>query len=92
MDYVMPRAGIVREIRMDEHPTPSTLSPLGVKGVGESGCTASLGCLANAVHDALAPLGIGALDMPFTPAKLWRAIAGAGKSARRNAAAAAPDP
>ncbi|MPZ46557.1 MAG: molybdopterin-dependent oxidoreductase [Betaproteobacteria bacterium] len=75
MDYVMPRAGLVREIRMDEHPTPSKLSPLGVKGVGESGCTASLGCLANAVHDALAPLGIGPLEMPLTPAKLWRAIA-----------------
>jgi aerobic carbon-monoxide dehydrogenase large subunit len=77
MDYIMPRAGLVREIRMAEHPTPSTLSPLGVKGVGESGCTASLGCLANAVHDALAPLGIGAMDMPLTPAKLWQAIANA---------------
>jgi carbon-monoxide dehydrogenase large subunit len=79
MDYFMPRAGLVREIRMAEHPTPSTLSPLGVKGVGESGCTASLGCLANAVHDALKPLGIGPLEMPFTPARLWRAIAEASK-------------
>jgi len=77
MDYVMPRAGLVREIRMSEHPTKSTLSPLGVKGVGEAGCTASLGALANAVHDAMKPLGIGALDMPLTPAKLWKVIAGA---------------
>src|SRR5690606_32659497 len=77
MDYVMPRAGLVREIRMAEHSTPSTLSPLGVKGVGESGCTASLGCLANAVHDALAPLSVGPLAMPLTPARLWQAIAGA---------------
>jgi carbon-monoxide dehydrogenase large subunit len=45
--------------------------------VGESGCTASLGCLANAVHDALARLGIGAMDMPLTPARLWQAIANA---------------
>jgi carbon-monoxide dehydrogenase large subunit len=81
MDYFMPRAGLVREIRMAEHPTPSTLSPLGVKGVGESGCTASLGCLANAVHDALAPLGVGPLEMPLTPAKLWRAIVDAPKRA-----------
>lgn len=80
MDYVMPRAGLVRAIRMAEHPTPSTLSPLGVKGVGESGCTASLGCLANAVHDALAPLGVAAMDMPLTPAKLWQAIARAPRS------------
>src|SRR5690606_11697886 len=82
MDYVMPRAGLVREIRMAEHSTPSTLSPLGVKGVGESGCTASLGCLANAVHDALKPLGIGPMDMPFTPSKLWHAIARASQFSR----------
>ena len=75
MDYVMPRAGLVREIRMEEHATPSSLSPLGVKGVGEAGCTASLGCLVNAVHDALRPLGIGPLDMPLTPARLWHSIA-----------------
>jgi carbon-monoxide dehydrogenase large subunit len=79
MDYVMPRAGLVREIRMAEHPTKSTLSPLGVKGVGEAGCTASLGAIANAVHDAMAPLGVPPLDMPLTPAKVWEAIAKATK-------------
>jgi len=75
MDYCMPRAGLVREVHMDEHPTPSKLSPLGVKGVGEAGCTGSLGALANAVHDALRPLGVGPIDMPLTPSKLWSAIA-----------------
>ena len=54
--------------------TPSPLNPLGVKGVGESGCTGSLPAVANAVMDALAPLGVGHLDMPLTPAKLWHAI------------------
>ena len=76
-DYYMPRAGLVREIRMEEHPTPSKISPLGVKGMGESGCTASLGALTNAVHDALRPFGIEHLDMPLTPAKVWTALAGA---------------
>ncbi len=74
MDYTMPRAGLVRAIRCEEHPTPSQVSPLGVKGVGESGCTGSLPAVANAVMDALRPLGIGHLDMPLTPAKLWHAI------------------
>ena len=74
MDYVMPRAGLVREIKMIEHPTPSKVSPLGFKGVGEAGCTASLGAIANAVHDALRPLGVKPLDMPLTASKLWRAI------------------
>jgi carbon-monoxide dehydrogenase large subunit len=80
MDYFMPRAGLVPAIRGGEHPTPSKVSPLGVKGVGESGCTGSLPAVANAVKDALAPLGIGHLDMPLTPAKLWHAI----QSARGN--------
>jgi len=77
MDYTMPRAGLVREIRMTDHATPSKVSPLGVKGVGESGCTASLGAIANAVQDALRPLKIKPLDIPMTPARLWKAIAAA---------------
>ena len=74
MDYSMPRAGLVRSVRGGEHPTPSKVSPLGVKGVGESGCTGSLPAFANAVMDALQPLGVGHLDMPLTPAKVWHAI------------------
>jgi carbon-monoxide dehydrogenase large subunit len=79
MDYCMPRAGLVRGIKGEEHPTPSKLSPLGVKGVGESGCTGSLPALANAVMNALRPLGIRHLDMPMTPSKLWHAIDAARK-------------
>jgi carbon-monoxide dehydrogenase large subunit len=74
MDYFMPRAGLVPAIRGKEHPTPSKVSPLGVKGVGESGCTGSLPALANAVMDALHPLGIQHLDMPLTPSRVWHAI------------------
>ena len=73
-DYYMPRAGLLPDIRMAEHPTPSNVNPLGIKGMGESGCTASLGALVNAVLDALRPLGIQHLDMPLTPAKVWAAI------------------
>lgn len=74
MDYYMPRAGLIPEIRGEEHPTKSTVSPLGVKGVGESGCTASIPVLVGAVLDAVRPLGIKNLDMPLTPARVWRAI------------------
>jgi len=75
MDYYMPRAGIIPDIRGEEHPTESKVSPLGVKGVGESGCTASIPVLVGSVLDAVRPLGIKNLDMPLTPARLWRAIA-----------------
>jgi carbon-monoxide dehydrogenase large subunit len=74
LDYFMPRAGLLPEIRLAECPTPSRISPLGVKGVGETGCTASIPALVEAVLDALRPLGISHLDMPLTPVKIWSAL------------------
>ena len=74
MDYTMPRAGILHGMHVGDHPVPSKLNCLGAKGVGESGCTASLSALANAMTDALRPLGIAELEMPFTPSKVWHAI------------------
>lgn len=74
MDYGMPRAGLVRNIHVGDHPLPSKLNALGAKGVGESGCTASLPALANAMTDALRPAGVGHLDMPYTPSKVWHAL------------------
>ncbi len=79
MDYCMPRAGLVPDIRMQDHPLPSANNVLGVKGVGESGCTASMPSLTNAVMDALRPLGVAHLDMPLTPSRLWHAIRAAKK-------------
>ena len=74
MDYIMPRAGLVPELRGEEHATTSKVSPLGVKGVGESGCTASIPSLVNATMDALRTVGVTHLDMPMTPSKLWHAM------------------
>ncbi|MGW8182951.1 MAG: xanthine dehydrogenase family protein molybdopterin-binding subunit, partial [Burkholderiales bacterium] len=80
MDYCMPRAGLLPEIRIADHPVPSAINSLGAKGVGESGCTGSLPALANAMMDALRPIGVQHLDMPFTPAKVWDAIRAARKT------------
>lgn len=74
-DYYLPRAGLIKHINMNHHPTPSRVSPLGVKGMGEAGCTGALPALTNAVMDALQPLGVAPLNMPLTPAKIWAAIA-----------------
>jgi carbon-monoxide dehydrogenase large subunit len=74
-DYVMPRAGWLRRVDVHDHPVPTPTNALGAKGVGESGCSGSLPALANAVLDALHPLGIAHLDLPLTPAKVWAAIA-----------------
>jgi carbon-monoxide dehydrogenase large subunit len=73
-DYVMPRAGWLRHIEVHDHPVPTLTNALGAKGVGEAGCSGSLPALVNATIDALRPLGITHLDMPFTPARLWEAI------------------
>ena len=76
-DYYMPRSDLLPELRMAEHPTATRVNPLGIKGTGEAGCTASLPALVNAVVDAVRPLGINHLDMPLTASKLWTAIKGA---------------
>ena len=74
MDYTMPRAGIAPDIRLFDHSVPSPNNPLGVKGAGEAGTTGALPALALAVLDALAPLGVKHLDLPYTPARVWNAI------------------
>ncbi|HTP97648.1 MAG TPA: xanthine dehydrogenase family protein molybdopterin-binding subunit [Burkholderiales bacterium] len=74
MDYVMPRAGMIRAMQLDEQNIPSKTNSLGAKGVGEAGCGGSIPALTNAVLDALRPLGVRHLDMPLTPNKLWHAI------------------
>ncbi len=79
MDYCMPRAGFLRNINVGDHPLPSKLNAIGAKGVGESGCTASLPAIANAMTDALRPAGVGHLDMPYTPSKVWHSIQAARK-------------
>jgi carbon-monoxide dehydrogenase large subunit len=74
LDYALPRASRLPSFELDETVTPSPVNPIGVKGVGEAGTIASTAAVANAVIDALSPLGIRHLDMPYTPAKVWHAI------------------
>jgi carbon-monoxide dehydrogenase large subunit len=74
LDYAVPRAEWLPSFELDETITPSPVNPLGVKGVGEAGCIASTAAVANAVNDALSPLGVRHLDMPFTAQKVWGVI------------------
>ena len=73
MDYAVPRADDIPEIEFKPNCVPARTNPLGVKGVGESGCTAACPAVMNAIVDALAPLGITHLDMPATPQRIWTA-------------------
>ena len=74
MDYFMPRAEDLAPIALIDCGVPSPVNPLGAKGAGEAGATGSIPALANAVLDALAPLNVRQVEMPFTPERLWRAI------------------
>ena len=78
LSYAVPTLPDIRtEIVTEFRPTRSPLSPLGTKGVAESGCIAIPAAVANAVADALSPIGAGLVDPPFTPEKVWRHLGGA---------------
>jgi len=74
MDYGIPRAGDLPNIATSFNEVPCLTNPLGVKGAGESGAIAAPPAVMNAVLQALRPLGVKHLEMPVTPAKVWRAI------------------
>ena len=82
LDYAVPRAEHVPNIRSLFQETPSPTNPIGVKGIGESGSIAAPPCMVHAVLDALSPFGIKHLDMPLTPPRIWAAV----RNARAGAA------
>jgi len=76
MDYALPRADDVPELRFETRNVPCRSNPLGVKGAGEAGAIGSCPAVMNAILDALwRAYRIRHLDMPATPEKLWTAIA-----------------
>jgi len=85
-DYPLPRALQIPPIELESMVTPHPGTALGAKGAGELGTVGVVAALGNAVHDALADCGVGQLDLPLTPEKIWRAI----RNARHFSAGSAP--
>jgi 2-furoyl-CoA dehydrogenase large subunit len=77
MDYLMPSSYEVPDVKIIEHETPSPHTVLGQKGSGESGYLGAPAAVANAVNDALRPLGVSVNTLPLTPSRLGDLIAGA---------------
>jgi carbon-monoxide dehydrogenase large subunit len=75
-DYAFVSAAELPSFELVPLETPSPVNPLGAKGIGESGTIGSTPAVQSAVIDALSPFGITHLDMPLTPERVWRAIAG----------------
>ncbi len=73
MDYGMPRADSIPELRLGFGCSPSPSNPLGMKGCGEAGAIGAPPAIINAVCDALA---VDHVDMPATAERVWLAIAG----------------
>ncbi|HVQ74385.1 MAG TPA: aerobic carbon-monoxide dehydrogenase large subunit [Candidatus Binatia bacterium] len=86
MDFALPRAVDVPALEIGHTVTPSPLNPLGIKGIGEGGAIPVPAAVAEAVEDALAPLGISIREMPLSPASLRRLI----EAARAEGARPAP--
>jgi aerobic carbon-monoxide dehydrogenase large subunit len=74
MDYAIPAAADLPDFETRTLAFPSARNDLGIKGVGESSIIAPPAAVANAVEDALAGRGADVLEVPITPARVWRAL------------------
>jgi len=73
-DYLLPGAPEVPNIRLFHMETPSPYTNFGQKGVGEGGAIGPAGAIANAINDALTPLGVEICQVPITPRRILKAI------------------
>uniref|UniRef100_UPI0035CB40A5 xanthine dehydrogenase family protein molybdopterin-binding subunit n=1 Tax=uncultured Methylobacterium sp. TaxID=157278 RepID=UPI0035CB40A5 len=85
-DYLLPGAAEVPEPRIDHMETPSPYTQFGVKGIGEGGAIAPPAAIANAVNDALGPLGVEMLRAPVSQRRIVAALLAAREAATRAAA------
>ena len=74
MDYLVPSASEAPAIEVAHLATPSPFTTLGAKGLGEASSMTAPAVVANAVSDALAPLGVRINELPITPSGLWHLL------------------
>jgi CO/xanthine dehydrogenase Mo-binding subunit len=80
LDYLIPTAMEVPELKIGHHETPSPWTPHGIKGGGEGGRMMAPAAINVAVNDALAPLGVRLTELPMTPDRILAAIRAARES------------
>ncbi len=74
MDYTIPTTREWVPFEIVHQDTPSPFTPLGTKGVGESGISSPAGAIAGAIEDALPDIDLRLTELPFTPSRVWTAI------------------
>ena len=78
-DYHLPGAAEIPALVIDHMETPSPISFFGQKGIGESGAIGPPAAIANAVNDAIRPLGAEIGELPITPERLLSVLAKAAR-------------
>ncbi|NVN85726.1 MAG: xanthine dehydrogenase family protein [Rhodopseudomonas sp.] len=73
VDYVIPSAVEIPHIDVVHIESESAVAG-GFRGMGEGGTIGAPAAIANAIADALAPLGIDVFELPVTPERLFRLI------------------
>ena len=73
-DYLAPLAAEMPDFHIDHICTPTEMTPLGAKGVGEAGTAAAGSVVLNALNDALSPLGAQLTQTPLTPERVLRSL------------------
>jgi len=76
MDYLIPGTMEVPPVEVIHVETPPAVSVTGFKGMAEGGTIGSTAAVANAVADALAPLGLEVHDLPLTPDRVLALLQG----------------
>jgi carbon-monoxide dehydrogenase large subunit len=74
MDYIIPGTLEVPAVEVIHVETPPAVSVTGFKGMAEGGTIGSTAAVANAIADALAPLGLEVRELPMTPDRLYRLL------------------
>ncbi len=83
IDYLVPTAAEIPALEIHHLETPSQFSETGAKGMGEGGTIGAPACIASAVADAVAHLGVQVDRIPITPERLLNAMDAAGSEATR---------
>jgi aerobic carbon-monoxide dehydrogenase large subunit len=73
VDYLIPSAVEIPHIDVVHIESESAVAG-GFRGMGEGGTIGAPAAIANAIADALSPLGIEVFELPVTPEKLFRMI------------------
>ena len=73
-EYLLPTAPEPPRIDVLFQPSPTTLNPLGVKGIGECATVPVAAAVIGAVEDALRAHGVRIAEFPLTPMRLLALI------------------